>query len=162
MQIHPKSYHDGSRTPGPTLVAFEGNHWTTGATRWNYIIFCFLCPPLALEKLGSEIRPRGCVCLILRAIRRVTLLGPRAKKKKRKKVWSDEPFESSVSSQAARVVGSCCPPCRVASCLVIRTPAMAFYDPPTIVAEVGVAGIVLFCPRRVFTLCSLRGVGKAI
>ena len=27
-----KSQHGGIRTPGPTLVAFEGSHYTTGAT----------------------------------------------------------------------------------------------------------------------------------
>ena len=32
LQINSKSLQGGNRTQGPTLVVFEGNHWTTGAT----------------------------------------------------------------------------------------------------------------------------------
>ena len=33
FQINSKSRHGGIRTHGPTLVAFEGYHWSTGATK---------------------------------------------------------------------------------------------------------------------------------
>ena len=35
LQINSKSRHGEIRTPGPTLVAFEGYHKSTGATGWE-------------------------------------------------------------------------------------------------------------------------------
>ena len=60
LQINSKSHHGRIRTPGPTvlivlIVAFEGNHWTTGAIGFIGLIKGDIYAYICIHILGDNI-----------------------------------------------------------------------------------------------------------